>query len=232
MMLRQAALRIDAARHAQEWTFSPFLESSSTYRESRHKRGMTNGAATDGESTNGVATNGVATNCAATNGAATNGAGGAGGTGGASAAPPPSDSAAALFDDGDADGDGGASPSHVTGMPLKQTLYQQASDVCCYYMPLQWGVGAATCADVIDPGGVYSRQLVKKMCHPTPLAGAACRAAARHARGQGAARRAVTLPGVLHFRADCQQAPGRARAGRVLEMTCRVYGAGLSGTAR
>jgi hypothetical protein len=113
MTLRQAALQIDAARNAQECTFSPFLKASSTRRESRHKRGSASDA------TNGAGTNGTATDGAATDG-----------VGGASASPPPRDGDAALSDDGDADGDGGASsPSHAKGMPLKRTLYQQASDM-------------------------------------------------------------------------------------------------------
>ena len=90
----------------------------------------------------------------APNGAATNG------VGSASASPPPCDSDAALSDDGDADGDGGASPSRVKGTPPKrsvfaaaahgQALYQQASGMCCSYMPLHWAVGNATCADDTD----------------------------------------------------------------------------------
>ena len=45
-----------------------------------------------------------------------------------------------------------------------------ASDTCCFYMPVQWGVEAATCADVTDPPGrVYSGQPVKRMCPSSPL---------------------------------------------------------------
>ena len=100
----------------------------------------------------------VAPAAGAPNSAGTNDAGGADGAG---VAPPPRESNAACSDDGDADGDGGTSPSLVKGMPPKrsvfataahgQALYQQASDMCCSYTPLRWGVGAAACADVTDP---------------------------------------------------------------------------------
>ena len=49
-----------------------------------------------------------------------------------------------------------------------------ASDTCCFYMPVQWGVEAATCADVTDPPGrVYSGQPVKR-CAISPLSRPRC----------------------------------------------------------